>query len=210
MLPVYRHALDKIGGLLWRRDEEGLRAWMQGLGVWGPVGVVVLMQAQTLLAIIPAPLVMAVAVLALGPLWGGLSSWVGLVLAAVLAYGIGRWLGRFTVDRLVGAESEERIEAYVHRYGVWTVLAVRVSPALSSDVISYVSGLVRLPLWRFVAATAGGTLPLVALIAYLGDSFRRLEWGLLWVSVGTTVIFVGLAVLDRVRHGRPERRSERG
>lgn len=210
LLPSLRHIVDKLARLLWQRDEEGLRTWMQGLGIWGPVSVVVLMIVQTIVAIIPAPLIMAVAVLAFGPWWGGLSSWIGLMLAASLAYGIGLWLGRLTVDRLVGADSEERIAAYVDRYGLWTVLAVRISPALSSDVISYVGGLVKMPYWKFAGATAAGTLPLVGVIAYLGQSFVALEQGLLWISVGTTVVFVALAVWDRVRNGPPKRRHERG
>jgi len=94
------------------------------------------MVAQTLLAFIPSVLIMVVSVLAYGPLWGGLLSWGGLVMAALVAYGIGRALGPVTVDRLIGRKTEQKLKRFVERYGVWGIIVARISPALSTDAVS--------------------------------------------------------------------------
>ena len=58
----------------------------------------------------------------------------------------------------------------------------RVHPILSNDTISFVMGLVRLNFWKFMIATVGATVPMLALIGYLGQDMQRLETGLWWLS----------------------------
>ena len=85
----------------------------------------------------------------------------------------------------------------LERYGVWGVVAARLSPVLSTDAVSIVAGLVGMRFWRFVLATAAGTLPLTVLVAWLGADIDRLKTGLIWVSVVSLATFVGYVAYDR-------------
>ena len=203
VLPGYREFVDRAFDLVRSGESEELQEWISGFGFWGPLLIIALMLAQTLLAFIPSLLIMVAAVLAYGPWWGGLLAWGGLLIAATFAYFIGRALGPVTVDRLIGHEAEKRLEAYVERYGVWGVVAARISPALSTDAVSYAAGLVRMRFERFILATAAGILPLAALISFLGEDWNRLKPGLIWVSVGSLVVLVAYVIYDQVR-GRIE------
>lgn len=206
--PAYEWMVDRTYVLVMQGDEEGLRDWIQRAGAWGPVLILALMLAQTLVPVLPSVLIMVVAVLAYGPWWGGLLSWSGLLLSATVAYVIGRALGSAAVDRLIGQKAERRIGGYVRRHGVGAVIAARVSPALSTDAVSYAAGIVGMRFPRFLAATAVGILPLTVLIGYLGASIQRLSTGLLWISIISVGVFGAWVVYDRIRHGRPEPAEE--
>jgi uncharacterized membrane protein YdjX (TVP38/TMEM64 family) len=195
--PGFQSFADHAYATLTSGDRERITNWVQTFGFWGPLLILTLMVAQTLLAFIPSVLIMVVSVLAYGPLWGGLLSWGGLLMAALVAYGIGRALGPATVDRLIGQETEQKLERFVARYGVWGVIAARVSPALSTDAVSYVAGLVGMGSLRFLFATAVGILPLAVLISFLGADIDRLRNGLIWVSVISLGLFVGYVLYDR-------------
>jgi uncharacterized membrane protein YdjX (TVP38/TMEM64 family) len=196
-VPPFRDFTQRAWELLSSGDRDAFAEWIQGFGGWAPVVMLGAMLIQTLAAFIPSIIVMIVSVLAFGPIWGGLLNFGGLLLAAAMAYGIGRALGESVVDAMVGEDWEQRIEGWVERYGFWTVVAFRISPVFSSDAVSYVGGLVRMGFKRFVAATALGVAPFVVLISWLGESFERLESGLIWVSVGSAVLLVAWIVYDR-------------
>ena len=198
--PPYRAFIDRAYSLISSGDQAGFESWIRGFGAWGPVAIFALMIMQTLLAFIPSVIIMVVTVLAYGPLWGGLLTWLGLMVAAGVGYGIGRAVGPATVNQLIGEKTEQKIEGFVEDYGLWAIIAARVSPALSTDAVSFVAGLVEMGVGRFLLATGLGILPLTVLIAYLGADFSRLESGLIWVSAISVVIFTAYVIYDRRRN----------
>lgn len=195
--PGFREFVQEGASVLTSGDREQTRAWVEGFGGWGYGVVLLLMVMQAVLAVVPSLLMMVVAVLAYGPVLGGLLAWGGLLLAASVAYGVGRLLGERGVARLVGEKTEQKVADFVERYGLWAVVAARISPVISTDAVSFVAGLVRMGYIRFVAATAAGTLPLTVLVAWLGQDIDRLKTGLIWVSVVSVAAFVGYVVYDR-------------
>ena len=197
--PGFQNFVDTAVSISLSGDRQRLEEWVNGFGAWGPVVIMLLMIMQTILAFIPSVIIMVVTVLAFGPLWGGVLTWAGLLLSATVAFAIGRALGPVTVDKIIGESTEKEVEGFVHEYGVWAIIAARVSPALSTDAVSLVAGLAEMGYGRFILATAAGTLPLTVLIAYLGADIQRLETGLLWVSVVSLAIFVTYVIWDRRR-----------
>ena len=199
VIPPYRDFVDKAYTLLTSGDQQGFETWVRGFGAWGPAVILALMIMQTLLAFIPSVLIMIVTVVAYGPLWGGVLTWGGLMVAAAVGYGIGRAVGPATVYQLIGEKTENKVEGFVEDYGIWAIIAARVSPALSTDAVSFVAGLVKMGWLRFLFATGAGILPLTVLIAFLGADFQRLETGLIWVSVVSVALFLGYVVFDKWR-----------
>ena len=197
--PAFQSFVDQAYAVTTSGDRQRFEQWIRGYGAWGPVVIFAVMIMQTLLAVVPSTLIMVVAVLAYGPLWGGVLAWSGLLVAASVAYGIGRAVGPVTVDRLIGHKTEQKVEHFVNRYGLWAIVAARVSPAFSTDAVSYVAGFVKMGAKRFIAATAMGTLPLTVLVSYLGADIGRLKTGLIWISVASLALFIGYVVYDRVR-----------
>ena len=119
--------------------------------------------------------------------------------ASSVGYGLGHLLGENFVGGLLGEKNEKKVVEQVQRYGVWAVVIARISPIISNDAVSFVAGLARLGYLKFLVATVGGLLPLIALLAYLGENSDRLKSGLLWVSGVSLVLFGGYVWWDKRR-----------
>jgi uncharacterized membrane protein YdjX (TVP38/TMEM64 family) len=197
LIPGYEAFIDNAYRVLTSGDEARISSWVQQYGAWGPLFIVLITVAQMFLLVVNVMLVVLVAILAYGPWWGALLSVVSIVIASTIGYLIGRTLGPYTVYRLIGKESERKVEAAVERYGLGAVVLARISPFLSNDAISFVAGLVRMGYWRFMGATLAGIVPLVGLVAWLSEDMERLKTGLVWVSSVSLLGFVAYVVYDR-------------
>ena len=95
------------------------------------------------------------------------------------------------MDRLIGQKAEKKVNGYVEQYGAWAVVLFRVSPFLSNDAISFVAGIGEMRYVTFITATAGGIIPLIAVIAYVGKDTETLETSMIWIFAATALAFAG-------------------
>lgn len=197
--PAFQAAAQEGFRVLKSGEQARIAAWMAQFGNWGPVLLVMLMVVQMFLFVVNVVALILVAILAYGPWWGSLLALGGVVLASTVGYGLGRALGESFVSRLLGSSTEKKVVGIVHRYGGWAIVVARLSPALSDDAVSFVAGVARLGYWKFMAATVAGAVPLIALLAYLGQESNRLKTGLLWVSGVSLLLFGGYVWWDQRR-----------
>jgi uncharacterized membrane protein YdjX (TVP38/TMEM64 family) len=83
------------------------------------------------------------------------------------------------------------------------VFITRITPLLSNDAISFVSGILGMNYWKFIAATIGGITPLVILMAWFGENNERLKNGLIWTSVVSFAILIAWIIIDRKKNPVP-------
>lgn len=202
LLPDFRAGLGRLYATVSSGDESAIQAWVATLGFWGPLSVLALMIAQTLLSAVPLVLIMVVAVLAYGPIWGGLLAWIGAIIAAVVGYSIARAVGPLTIDRFISEKLRQKIEEPVRRYGPWAIIALRLSPLVPTDSVNFVAGLVKMPLWQFLPATALGAAPIAAAVAWLGADFQRLGIGLVVITAISLGALGTYVLYDQLRQRR--------
>jgi uncharacterized membrane protein YdjX (TVP38/TMEM64 family) len=205
LVPAVRAAALEAYRLLASDDRTALQLWVQGFGWWGPVLIVALMIAQTLLSFVPMILVLLVSVMAYGPIYGALLGWFGAIIAALLGYGIGLVFGANLAERFVTPSLRALIEANVQRYGAWAILALRLSPLVPSDGVSFVAGLVKMRLLPFTLATIAGVTPIAIAVGYFGSSIERLQLGIVVITALSLIGLVGFVVLDRTKRSRTSR-----
>lgn len=159
-----------------------LENWLKAFELH-PLTVVLLRGVAAILAIVPSsPLVIAAGA-SHGLVWGSLYVLIGAELGAILAFLIGRALGRPFVERRGWVEKLTKT-----RYGRWllegdasqgrltlAVLYCRLLPGLNLDGLSYVAGMTPLKLWRFGLATFGGLLPYTVLLIAIGHHLREAQ-----------------------------------
>ena len=197
LVPDFQRFVDEAVAVLTSDDQLRIERWVSGFGVWGPVFIVVAMVVQIFLIVIPSVVLMVVATLAYGPWWGSLLSLLAVLVASSLAYYVGWHAGQALVDKLIGEKAEAQVNHYIRKYGVWAIVLFRVSPFLSNDAISFVAGVGEMRYPKFIAATAGGIAPLIAVIAYVGKDTETLESSMIWVSALTAAAFVGYLVYQK-------------
>lgn len=141
-------------------------------GPWGPVLTVAGFVGGSLLAI-PVTLLILVAALVYGPALGALLAMAGSMAAALATYGIGRYLGRASVERLSGG-SVHRLSERLARRGILTVVAVRIIPVAPFTVINLFAGASRIRLRDYVIGTLIGMMPGVAAMSVFAEGVLAL------------------------------------
>lgn len=188
----------------------------------GYPGILVAMVAENLFPPIPSEIVLPLAgfevyqgnlTFALTVLAATLGSLVG----ALILYAVGRYGGRPAVDRWgrvlrVTHADVDRAERWFDRWGDWVVLLSRMVPLMRS-VVSIPAGILEMPLFRFIALTALGSMMWNILLVGAGY-----QLGSRWVEVSALVgqfsdamkviavlaLMAGVAWLLLRRRSRPE------
>jgi uncharacterized membrane protein YdjX (TVP38/TMEM64 family) len=191
LLLRYRHLIDL----------EAMRSVLSSLGPWAPLGLVVIFVLQQLMPVFPNFLLIALAGLLFGLPWGVAWSWLGIVAAAALLYGLGTRWGRRLIRGMGGDAHLALAESLMLRRGAWAVLGIRMIPLLPSNLVSYLAGIVRVPFGVYLLGTALGVLPGTVLYALLGERITRPTdpwfWGALLGLAGMSGIALAI---DRWMH----------
>jgi uncharacterized membrane protein YdjX (TVP38/TMEM64 family) len=148
------------------RSPEHVRDMVDGTGAWAPLLFIPLSAALSC-AFFPGQLLAGASGLLFGTAVGTPISILAATLAATIAFSISRHGGRAALDELSGPRIrlwQDRIE----RGGFLAVLYARIAPLSPFAMINYVSGLTRLRLGTFLAATVIGISPRAFAFTALG------------------------------------------
>ena len=172
-------------------EAEGrLEAWLAGFrqGPWGLVAAIVVF---TVSAFFGAPqfILIAACVVAFGPWFGFLYSWIATVVSAGVTY----WLGRGPAARLLarhGGKTVGRLTRFVGKNAFYASFMIRNVPSAPFIVVNMAAGVTPMKAWHFVAGTALGIVPKIAVTAFAGNSIAqamRGEGGGHWLMLGAIV-----------------------
>ncbi len=175
--------------VLTSENKSKIQAWISDLSFLGPVIILAGFIIQMFAFVIPSWLLIVVSILAYGPWKGSALALSGVLLASVIAYAIGNYLSDYTLQKLIGKKSEQKMKHYLDRYGFWLIAIFRLAPFLSNDTISFVAGLSTIRFRKFITATALGITPLIGFVGYIGESTERLKSGLMWASIISLIGF---------------------
>lgn len=125
------------------------------------------------LAVVVSPIPGTPLTVAAGAVWSpwtaGIYGTLGVFVGSLLAYFLGRTLGRSLIQALSGKTihiSKHRGESYIG----WLLFFSHLLPIAPFDLMSYGAGMSRLSFPLYAMATLLGTLPGTFLLAYLGAS----------------------------------------
>lgn len=182
---VTRQALDGLAAI-------GGQAWAP------PVAVLVFTILITLGA--PQAVLIAALVAAFGP-WAGFAySWTGKVLACAFGFLVGRRVGSGWIDRHAGPDARIVMEELA-RHGFWASAVIRLVPTLPSIIINIAAGCTPMRFRDFIAGTALGSVPKMALIAFASHAaILGLEGGGIraWLAVaGAVLLLVLIGLIGR-------------
>lgn len=134
---------------------------------WAPLLVLAVYVVAGLL-VIPITVLVIVTCVFFGPLPGAFYALAGALASAAATYWAGRALGRHTVRRLAGVRLNY-ITRKLARRGMMAVAMLRVLPIAPYSIVNAVAGASRLAMRDFLAGTAIGLAPVVALAATFVD-----------------------------------------
>ena len=145
---------------------HGSVRWLEKSGPWAWLAGLILLVGDLALPV-PGTIVISALGYIYGTVIGGLIASIGLMLAGLLGYGIGRLFSEKFARRWLGDHDYEKGKLFFEKGGGWAVALSRAVPILP-EVISCTAGLVKMPFRRFFVSLACGSLPVGFLFAAIG------------------------------------------
>jgi uncharacterized membrane protein YdjX (TVP38/TMEM64 family) len=136
----------------------------------------------------------------LGFTLGTAASFAGLMIGAVVGFGLARSLGRPLAVRLAGADDIEQIDRLSERMGVTVLIVTRPVPIFAEAAVLFF-GATRLSWRRFLLPVALANLTIAAAYSALGN-WIHLELALI-LSIVVPVLATSLARRTVARHRSP-------
>lgn len=118
---------------------------------------------------IPASTVVATTGMIYGTFWGGVIGAAGSILAGLVAYALARLAGRRAGRLLASDEEMADLQHFFDTWGVSGIIASRALPVVP-EVLTFMAGLARMHLGRFLAALTVGAIPMGFLLAWAGSA----------------------------------------
>jgi uncharacterized membrane protein YdjX (TVP38/TMEM64 family) len=169
-------ALVLLGRVLPFREWLGaFTGWIDGLG---PAGMALYAAAYVLVTVLmlPAWLMTIGAGLVFGFLPGVAVVWAGATAGAAASFLIARYFARDRVARAAEGNPKFRaLDQAIGEKGWKIVLLLRMSIVVPYVFSNYVYGLTAIRFWPYLAASAVGMVPVIALYVALGVAAGRAE-----------------------------------
>ena len=159
----------RLGWLDYRRTLQHVNALRASSGVVGFSIAFISVYALATAAGIPGmPFTVAAGAL-FGTGLGSVLSWIGAMIGATIGYWIARTIGRQVVTNWL--KRFKRVDAAVQdARGFDGMFRLRLIPVLPMGTVSFVGGLARVPFLPYLAATAAGVIPSIAIYSYFAHS----------------------------------------
>ena len=199
--------------LLGLDGADEVERWM-GRGLHGPWALAAAIAGFAALAFVGVPqfVLIAAAVVTFGPWTGFAYSWIGTLVSALVGFGLGRWWGESAL-RPVSGPKVARFMAMIGRNGFLASLLVRLVPSAPFIVVNMAAGVTPMRLRDFVAGTAIGIVPKIALTAFSGEAVLQVlhgrggTWHWLMLALAG-MLWVAFALGARALARRRERAGE--
>jgi len=162
-------------------SPQDLRALIISTGLWAPLASVLLMIIHSFVPF-PAEFLAIANGMVFGLATGLFLTWFGAMCGAWLAFALARWAGDKWVCRLIGEARWQTMTEWIDERGTGGLLAARLIPVISFNLINYAAGLAGVGWWKFTWTTAVGILP-IAIASVLVGSHMIEAPAWLWVIV---------------------------
>ncbi|KPC71790.1 TVP38/TMEM64 family protein [Streptomyces sp. NPDC006349] len=190
--------------LLWNPRQLLSQWFVSGsLETWAAPAFVVVFALATL-AFFPKPLLNAAA----GVLFGteGLALAVaGTTLGAVLAFLLGRSLGRDALRPLLKKKALATLDRRLTEQGFRSMLLLRIVPGIPFQLVNFAAAFSGTRTWPFTAATAIGVVPGTAAYVVAGASASEPTSPAFLISTGAMIALMALTLLSLRRDQRMNR-----
>jgi len=187
LFPSLSIQVNRTLSMLAFNDVKGLRMYFTGLGEPGKVAVSITMALQAVLAPLPRPVVIQASAGVFGAVKGSILAWMGVVLGAVLCFGIGRAYGR-PLWRRIGKERRRERERFFEVLVLYLVFATRLLPGWPFDLVYYLAGISNMRFRDYLLAIVFSELPVILALARWGEQeLRRVDGGL-WMGAAVLVV----------------------
>jgi len=174
-------------------SQEQIRAWVEGLGAWGPVAIILLEMIQALLAPIPGQAIEAASGYLYGPFWGTVYPMIGMAIGSLITFLLARRFGRPLVLRLISKQSMAKLDDLVRRGGAPFFFLIWLLPGAPDDLTCVAAGLTPMKTGQFMVLMLLGRLPGVCASVMVGAYAMHItptQWMIIVVAIALVALVI--------------------
>jgi phospholipase D1/2 len=149
------------------------------------------------LMVVPVTAMIAVTVLAFGPILGFSYALVGMTVSALLTFWIGKLLGRHSIQRLAGSRLHQ-LSRRLAQKGVVAVVMIRLVPVAPFTIVNLIAGASHIRFRDFAFGTVLGELPgLLAISIFVNQISDTIRYPTV-TSIGMLAVIALLLFLGSI------------
>ena len=168
-LSLYSYEQEGMVHSLLTNDQAQIQETIQNYGILAPLAFLIFVIIEVIIAPIPGGPIYIIAGILFHPLLGALIALIGNMIGAYIAFIIARFYGRNLVEKFITNKDLTTLDKFSKKHGALTLFLLRINPLTSTDLFSYLAGISKINLRKFLIATALGLTPLILLQSYLGN-----------------------------------------
>jgi uncharacterized membrane protein YdjX (TVP38/TMEM64 family) len=173
-------------------DKEKISAYIQGFGPTAPWVFMLVQILQVLLAPVPGEATGFIGGYLFGVTKGFLFSSIALSIGSTINFGVGRFLGKRYVRKVIPAKYLTRFDVVAKREGALIVFMFFVIPGFPKDYLCLFLGLSALPFKIFFIMTTFGRMPGTFILSLQGAMLFEQNYVILAIA---TAICTGVVLL---------------
>ncbi|MFC1876118.1 TVP38/TMEM64 family protein [Thermodesulfobacteriota bacterium] len=166
-------------------DREKTSAYIEGFGPAAPLVFMLVQVLQVLLAPVPGEATGFVGGYLFGVTKGFLFSSIALSIGSIINFGVGRYLGRRYVRKMIPPKYLARFDTVARREGALIVFILFVFPGFPKDYLCLFLGLSSLPFKVFFLMTTIGRMPGTFILSLQGAMLFEQNYMLLALATAT-------------------------
>ncbi len=178
--------------------ENSIKNIIETAGPFGPLVIVLGILLTNVIAPLGAAPFLFAGFLAYGTTVVFLS-YIAALLASIINFWLAKKYGRILVEKLAGNEPLEKVDSFTNKYGLVTLLLLRLFLAEQHDVISYAVGLTKIKFKPYFIISVLGMIPWTLLRYFLATKMHTaLDFTILSLGLAWTVI-LGLGIFTLIK-----------
>lgn len=134
-------------------SAEKLKAFVDAIGIWGPISFIFLQLIQVVVPIIPGGITCVAGIIIFGPFFGFIYNYIGIVLGSMINFALARYYGQSLIRTLVSDKVYMKYASWLNegeRFDKLFALAI-FFPVAPDDFLCMLAGLTRMTYKKFMA-----------------------------------------------------------
>lgn len=178
-------------------SKEQVKAAIKGAGLWAPLLFIGIQALQVVVAPIPGEATGFIGGYLFGVPLGLLYSTLGLTIGSALAFGLGHWLEKRYVVRLISPATMEKFDFLMERQGALVAFILFLIPGFPKDALSFILGLSPMNFRVFLVISTLGRLPGTLMLTLQGAQVYKGNYWNTLILLGCCLLLAGLALYYR-------------
>lgn len=163
-------------------------------GVFAFLGITIL---QVIVLPIPSAITILAGSLIYGPTFSFLISTIGIIIGSLIAFTLGRILGKKIVYTIFNHKKVNKYSTYLGNNGGWILFLMFLLPFFPDDMLCMLAGITNMKYKKFICIIASARSIGVAGVSYFGSGtiIPFNGWGLIvWAIIIATVVTVAIII----------------